>query len=162
MFATSLLTDSPKLYERYQLNLPGIHPAVCKTCVISKTESLPLSDSPYAPILDPPNRNHRARESFYPADMASRILARIARETGWPRLFPVLAQDLAGSDLQSLLLEVYKTRASAISGPQLLEKAGRGLVAPSGVDARLFLEFDRAAFEVAAGFEAIELSPVAP
>ncbi len=94
--------------------------------------------------------------------MASRILARIAAETGLPRLFPVLAEDHSGSDLQSLLLEVYKARASAIHGPELLEKASRALVAPSNVDARLLLEFDRAAFEVASGFEAIELSPVTP
>jgi hypothetical protein len=94
--------------------------------------------------------------------MPSRILARITEETGLPRLFSVLAQDLAGSDLQSLLLEVYKARACAIRGAELLERGPRGLVAPSNVDARALLEFDRTAFEVAAGFEAIELSPVAP
>jgi hypothetical protein len=94
--------------------------------------------------------------------MPSRILARIAEETGLPRLFSVLAQDLAGSDLQSLLLDVYKARASAVRAAELLERGSRGLAAPSNVDARALLEFDRTAFEVAAGFEAIELSPVAP
>jgi hypothetical protein len=96
------------------------------------------------------------------AGMSTRILARIAAETRLPRLFPVLSEDLSGSDLQSLLLEVYRARVTAIRGPELLERASRDLVAPSTIDPRVFLEFDRTAFEVAAGFQAIELAPVAP
>jgi hypothetical protein len=94
--------------------------------------------------------------------MASRILARIAAETGLARLFSVLAEELPGSDLQSLLLNVFQARAKHVRCPELLERASRGLVTPGTVDARRLLEFDRTAFEIAAGFEAIELSPVSP
>jgi len=94
--------------------------------------------------------------------MPSRILARIAAETGLPQLFSALAEDLARSDLQSLLLEVFQARANAVRPSELLERAARGLAAPSDVDARALLEFDRTAFEVAADFDAIELSPVTP
>jgi len=94
--------------------------------------------------------------------MSSKILARIATETGIPRLDSILAEDLSASDLQSLLLHVFQTRAAALREADLVEASGRPLLRPSGVSARLLNQFDQTAFAVAAGFEAVELSPVAP
>jgi hypothetical protein len=94
--------------------------------------------------------------------MASKIVARIAGQTGIPRLFPVLSEEIALSDLQSLLMHVYQARTAKSSESDLRRGAGRGLVAASKVDARLLNEFDKTAFQIGAEFEAIELSPVGP
>jgi len=94
--------------------------------------------------------------------MPSKIVERILRESEIPQLFSVLSQDLPLSDLQSLLMEVYRARVADLREPDVTDRAGRSLVAPSKIDARLLHEFDRIAFETAAEFEAIELSPVAP
>src|SRR5215470_11854805 len=87
----------------------------------------------------------------------SKITDRIARETGVPRLAEILSR-ISGSDLQSLLLEVFQARARRVQPPF----GATPLTEPSGVDARKLNEFDRAAFAAAADFEAIELSPVGP
>ncbi len=97
--------------------------------------------------------------------MESGITKRIVAESGIPRLFTALAEELSPSDLQSLLLNVYQTRTRALkeSAPKVLARREQSpLFAPSSVDARLLLRFDRVAFEVAADFEAVELSPVSP
>jgi hypothetical protein len=94
--------------------------------------------------------------------MASKIVARIATQTGIPRLFQALSEDIALSDLQSLLMHVYRSRTAAFSAKELRRGAGRGLLAASKVDARVLNQFDRTAFEIAGHFEAIELSPVGP
>ena len=79
-----------------------------------------------------------------------------------PRLLPVLSHGLPASDLQSLLMHVYRQRAAALGPADLARKAGQGLVAPSKVDARLMNQFDRVAFELAEGFDALELAPAGP
>src|SRR5580700_4001942 len=94
--------------------------------------------------------------------MASKIVARIAAQTGIPRLFPALSEEIAGSDLQSLLMDVYGARTAKSRESDLRRGAGRGLMAASKVDARLLNQFDKTAFQIAAEFEAIELSPVGP
>jgi len=94
--------------------------------------------------------------------MESKIVKRIIADSEIPRLFSVLAHDLPLSDLQSLLMEVYRGRTADLRESDVTDRAGRGLLAPSKIDARLLNEFDRIAFETAAEFEAIELSPVAP
>ena len=90
----------------------------------------------------------------------SKILARIAAETGVSRLDGILARDLSASDLQSLLLSVFQTRAGALGAADLMASPDRSLLAPSKVDARVLNRFDHVAFGTAAGCEAIELSPV--
>jgi hypothetical protein len=88
---------------------------------------------------------------------------RIAAETGMPGLFSTLAEKLSPTDLQSLLLSVYKSRANGLRESVILTRAERApLFAPSDVDARLLHGFDRAAFSAAGSFEAVELSPVCP
>ncbi|MDX2154508.1 MAG: hypothetical protein SFV54_27450 [Bryobacteraceae bacterium] len=92
--------------------------------------------------------------------MARRIVERIEAESGLPGLLDVLARGMAGADLQSLLLEVFRGRAAGQAASGLLvEKA---LAQPSDVDARLLNRVEACAFEAARGFEAVELSPVLP
>jgi hypothetical protein len=92
----------------------------------------------------------------------SKIVERIMAMSEIPQLFSVLSQDLPLSDLQSLLMEVYRARVADLREPDVTDRAGRELLAPSKIDARQLNEFDRIAFETASEFEAIELSPVAP
>src|SRR5579862_5269546 len=94
--------------------------------------------------------------------MASKIVARIAARTGIPRLLPALSEDIPLSDLQSLLMGVYRARTAESSESDLRRAAERGLVAASKVDARLLNQFDTTAFQIAQGFDAVELSPVGP
>jgi hypothetical protein len=94
--------------------------------------------------------------------MASKIISRLAIQTGIPRLFPALSEEIPLSDLQSLLMHVYQARTAKSRESDLRRGAGRGLMAASKVDARLLNQFDKTAFQIAAEFEAIELSPVGP
>ena len=94
--------------------------------------------------------------------MASKILARIARDTGVPGLAEILARNLGASDLQSLLLDVFRERAAGLGEGDLMAASERALLAPSPVSARLLNRFDQVAFATAGAFEALEPSPVAP
>lgn len=94
--------------------------------------------------------------------MSSKILRRIAAATGVPRLADILAEELSGSDLQSLLLHVFQRRAGGLREHGLMAASERALLAPSGVSARRLNQFDQAAFTVAGSFEAVDLSPAAP
>jgi hypothetical protein len=93
----------------------------------------------------------------------SKITNRIEAETGMPRLLSALTEEIAPSDLKSLLLSVYKNRAQSIHESDLLDRTGRdALFAPSAIDPRILNCFDRHAFDAAGDFEAIDLSPVCP
>ena len=94
--------------------------------------------------------------------MDSKIVARVTAETGIERLFAALSGEIALSDLQSLLMDVYRARTANSKLADVRRRAENGLVSSSKVDARLFHEFDRIAFEIAEGFEGVELSPVGP
>ena len=62
------------------------------------------------------------------------IAARIARDAGVPELVELLADRLAPTDLQSLLLEVYARRARALAPNEVLRRyAGAFSVAVDGV-----------------------------
>jgi len=96
--------------------------------------------------------------------VSEEIVARIARAAGVPELAEVLAERLTPTDLQSLLLEVYRRRAAALTPSDLARRyeASR-FVAPSPLDPAALLELDRLAFSLLpSGYEALELSPVAP
>jgi hypothetical protein len=86
------------------------------------------------------------------------ILARIAAQTGIPDLYERLAS-LSPSDLNSLLLEIFRARRTS---PAELIRRATALTAPCPVDARILHDFDRAALETAAEFTALDLSPVDP
>src|SRR5258708_21262400 len=95
--------------------------------------------------------------------MQSKIVSRIVEESGIPRLFSVLGEEISPSDLQSLLLSAYKSRVRTIRESAVLARMERSnLVTPSSVDARLLNAFDRIAFAAANDFEAVDLSPVCP
>jgi hypothetical protein len=95
--------------------------------------------------------------------MASPPLNRILRDTGIPNLADVLSAGLAPTDLQSLLIEVSKERASKESPSRVLDQyATNRFVKPSAVSPLTYMEFDQIAFAAAKGFEPIELAPVCP
>jgi hypothetical protein len=90
-------------------------------------------------------------------------------ERGWivehvgTESFERLASGLAGSELQSVLLEVMQRRAEARSPQDVLAQFARDpFCAPSPVDQRVSNEIDAHLLAMASAFEAMELSPVAP
>lgn len=77
--------------------------------------------------------------------------------------FERLAAQLSGSELQSVLLEVVGRRAAARSPAEVLAQYERdGFCRPAEVDLRASVAIDGHLLAAADGFEAIELSPVAP
>jgi len=74
-----------------------------------------------------------------------------------------LEQELSGSELTSVLLALAEARAAARRPADLLAQWQRDrFVAPCPVDARTLRRVELALFDAAAGFEAVELSPLAP
>ncbi len=74
-----------------------------------------------------------------------------------------LASELPGSTVQSIWLEVTRARAGARTPAEVLAQYERDLfVRPGFVDQRLAVEIDGHLLAAAAGFEAIELSPLTP
>jgi hypothetical protein len=95
--------------------------------------------------------------------MSSGITRRIERELGLTGLLDGLASKLSASDLQSLLIEVYRTRSAGVREAGILAHAERNLLmAPSTASVRDLMAFDSVAFETASEFDAVELSPVCP
>jgi len=94
----------------------------------------------------------------------SSIVDRIEREAGVPGLASILAEKLDPTDLQSLLLEVYRMRAARRSPADVLLDHGRNrFVAPSPVTPARALEWELALLaELPPDFEAVTLSPVCP
>jgi len=92
------------------------------------------------------------------------IIARIQREAGVPDLVDVLADRLDPTDVQSLLLEVYRRRAAKVSAGQLLGQYERDrFVRPSTLAPALLTDVGRLAWSLLPdSYEAIELSPVCP
>jgi hypothetical protein len=77
--------------------------------------------------------------------------------------FGMLAQELSGSELHSVLLAVMQSRARGRAPKDVLGQYRRdAFCAPSPVDLRTSAAIDRQFLEAAEQFEAIELSPVAP
>jgi hypothetical protein len=94
--------------------------------------------------------------------MQSKIARRIERELGITGLLSALAEKLPGSDLRSLLLDVFRIRAQAVRPSAALAAARDPLLSPSVVSARILLRVDSVAFQVASEFDALDLSPVCP
>lgn len=77
--------------------------------------------------------------------------------------FERLASGLSGSELQSVLLEVMQRRARARAPAEVLAQYERdGFCSPAAADQRTSVAIDGHLLAAAAGFEALELSPVAP
>jgi hypothetical protein len=92
------------------------------------------------------------------------MLERIAREVGVPDLVDVLAERLAPTDLQSVLLAVARRRAAAASPSDVLRRYREDRFArPSDLDPGGLDELERTAVSMLPdGFDRIELSPVCP
>jgi hypothetical protein len=92
-----------------------------------------------------------------------RLAAAWIIDTVGPLAFERLASELSGSELQSLLLEVMHRRAAARAPAEVLAQYGRdGMCRPAAVDQRTSVALDGHLLASAEGFEAVELSPVAP
>ncbi len=96
--------------------------------------------------------------------MANKIIRRILREANIPDLLDTLANTLNPSDLQSLLLEVYRQRAQRLTPGKVLKQYEQNrFVQPAAADPRKQLEFDQLACSLLpADVDVIELSPLAP
>lgn len=96
--------------------------------------------------------------------MESKILQRILQQTDTPQLFEVLTEQLNPSDLQSLMLEVYKKRAEKISPAFLLQQHHNNRFTKKSLLSPLVqLELDQWAYTVAKDiFEPVTLSPLSP
>ncbi len=92
------------------------------------------------------------------------IVDRIVRESGVANLLDILVEQLTPSDLQSLLLEVYRRRAAKHTPATLMASYEHNrFVRPSATSAQALIEFDRLAMSLAAPlFEPLELAPVCP
>jgi hypothetical protein len=94
--------------------------------------------------------------------MTNRIVDRIERKAGVPDLVKVLSEKLGAADLQSLPIEVFRSRTEAGTAGELARRYRDNRFA-SPTPPQRFVEFDRIAFEtLPADFEALELSPLAP
>ena len=77
--------------------------------------------------------------------------------------FAALAKGLPASEVWSLMLDVLARRAGRRSPAELVRQWGRDrFVQPSYVDQRTLVDLDGHLLAAAEGFEAIELSPLAP
>jgi hypothetical protein len=94
----------------------------------------------------------------------SKIVERISRETGIEDLADILAERLPPSDLQSLLMEVYRRRTESLAPSDVFSQYQRDrFVQMAQVDPAIAGELDGLAYTLLPpGFEAVGLSPVAP
>jgi len=94
----------------------------------------------------------------------SKITERILNHAQAPDLIETLVERLGASDLQSLLLEVYRQRAARLRPADVLRQYEQNrFVQPAQVHPQKLLAFDQRAFSLLpAGFEVLQLSPVAP
>ncbi len=96
--------------------------------------------------------------------MSDPMLERIQREAGIPELIDVLVERLAPTDLQSLLLEVYRRRAPSVQPSQLLERYERDrFVQPSDLAPGMLAKLESLVWSLLPDpYVAVELSPVCP
>jgi hypothetical protein len=93
-----------------------------------------------------------------------KIVERIEREAGVPGLALLLAERLAPTDLQSLLLEVYRLRSRQRRPAEVLSSYETGrFVRPSSASPTRLLAWEQAAFTtLPPDFQSLALSPVCP
>lgn len=94
--------------------------------------------------------------------MLGRVKDWVAKSLG-ERTFEKLAHEIAGSELQSILLEVMHARVGERTPADVLAQYRRDrFVVPAQVDQRESVAIDGHLLAAADGFRAIELSPVTP
>ena len=92
-----------------------------------------------------------------------KMIPRIARQLAEGDAVEGLMQGLPPTDLQSLMLHVYRTRSAKRSPSEILAQYERSLMLrPSAADPRVLIEIERMALESAAAFEALDLAPISP
>jgi hypothetical protein len=93
-----------------------------------------------------------------------KILERIVHETAIPNLVSILAEQLSPTDLQSLLLEVYRIRSSRIQPSAVLSDfESNRFVKPAPISPVSFLRWEQIAFShLPPEFRPVALSPVCP
>ena len=94
----------------------------------------------------------------------NKIIERIEREAGVPGLVSILAKNLSPTDLQSILLEVYRTRSSRIQPSTILSDfESNRFVQLSAVSPKSLLKWEQIAFaHLPQEFQPVALSPVCP
>lgn len=93
------------------------------------------------------------------------IISNIYEKLGTPGLAEAMAEKLSGTEFNSLLLEIFRRRADAVTPATLLKTwTENRFVQPSAVDAVQYrhTELDWLKNAAAAGFTPVTLSPVAP
>lgn len=96
--------------------------------------------------------------------MTEKILKRIIKKTNIPDIDEALVNRISFTDLQSLLLEVYRRKVKNLDSSHLLKqyKTNR-FVQPSSINPQLMLQFDLLAYSLLPeSYEVMELSPVSP
>jgi len=89
----------------------------------------------------------------------------VAKRAGYPRLLDDLSKNISASELNSLLLELFRIRAKKVTPAVLLRQFEKNrFAAPSKVDTISFNEFELRCLKLAKskGFSPITLSPLAP
>src|SRR5512138_2963172 len=97
--------------------------------------------------------------------MANPTLDALLKKTSDPELLKKLTETLSGSELNSLLLELFREKSTAISPTDLLTHYQQNrFVQPSSIDAITFLKAELTLLAIGkqAGFMPMELSPLAP
>lgn len=95
--------------------------------------------------------------------MASNIVNSLLRKLDQPHLADILTDELSGTELNSLLLEVFNRRAASLSAPKLLDHYRKNrLVKPSDIPVLKARKTELEVLEVLSeySFEPVELSPV--
>jgi hypothetical protein len=94
----------------------------------------------------------------------NKIIERIESQTGITDLVSILADQLSPTDLQSLLLEVYRVRSHRIKPSTILSDfESNRFVRPAAVSPVSLLQWEQVAFShLPRGFEALALAPVCP
>ena len=86
--------------------------------------------------------------------MNNAMIDRLQRETGVPDLIDVLVEHLSPTDLQSLLLEVYRRRAARTTPRHLLDRYEHDrFVRPSTLAPEQIVEFDQLAWSLLSDYD---------
>lgn len=96
--------------------------------------------------------------------MGNPTINKILKKSGHEDILDILAHKLTASELNSLLLELYKMKAEELTPPELLNGyISNRFVKPAAVDPREYLPLEAAIYRIADtySFTPIELSPVA-
>lgn len=98
-------------------------------------------------------------------DLMNNISERVAKKMGYPNLVADLGEKLSASELNTLLLDLFRIRAGKTTAADLLRQFEKNrFVAPSQVDTINFIEFELRCLKLAMnrGFTPITLSPLTP